>query len=195
MDEGKSTFTCAFCAEVFENHQDLIDHLEIRHYALHCQRFAEIFGEEIRKCGHDGCNVRSPTTEQAFGGLFQKFYKFFENDEGFRNLLQDPMRLLFTSLPAITYLIETYLESHGPCKIQVCLGVRFERDEKVIEAGFWSFNESVLNKTDIADVEARAVEKIEKSIQAYTEKGSGWVVHEVYALLIKIGKYNPFQAS
>ena len=40
-------------------------------------------------------------------------------------------------------------------------------------------------------MEARAVKKIEKSIQAYTEKGSGWVVHEVYVLLIKIGKYNP----
>src|SRR5207253_5596813 len=91
----KTTFTCAFCTEIFRNQSSFFDHLEQEHYSLDCQVFCDHFNEAIRnETDLTDFRIERPTLTQAFGGCFRTYNKSFTLEEGYGDLLCDPLRLL-----------------------------------------------------------------------------------------------------
>jgi len=194
---SKTIYTCAFCEEVFSTRDELSEHLRDVHYSPKCRQFSDILSNDVRECnGLEKFCVKPPLVTKCFDGTTQRFDKLFEDEEaGYGDLLRDPLRLLNILRTAVISLVSSFVNDLGPCKIQLCLSILFDREEEVAEPGFWSVFEPTHIDGEVPEVVDRAGEKIQKSLEAYTQKGSGWVVNRVTSLILKISKYNPLQAS
>src|SRR5207253_11158929 len=65
----------------------------------------------------------------------------------------------------------------------------------VLEVGFWSTYTLIYNPNDVPELIDQAYEKIQRSIEAFAEKGSGWVIHCVHVVYIKVAKNEPLRPS
>ena len=129
-------------------------------------------------------------------GTVQEFKKYFNEDEGYYSLLLDPFALMSYLSQPLQYLITSVIkELRCPCKVQICLTILFDKGEDTCVTGFWSSYEEVYTAVDVPEFLTRATQKINDSLEAYSEKGSGWVINLISSITVKMSKYNPMQAS
>jgi hypothetical protein len=56
-------------------------------------------------------------------------------------------------------------------------------------------NVPLFQESDIDEYIKRSYDKLDKEMSEYQGKGSGWTVHKVLSLEVRINQYNPLRGS
>jgi len=98
----------------------------------------------------------------------------------------------------IIKLIRRYLLMWGSVMINFSLDTCYnipQKDEDPVERSFKTTSNPIFHETDIEDVIHDGIMKIEREMQEYEGKGSGFSLFAIEGILLNISKYNPLRAG
>jgi hypothetical protein len=132
-------------------------------------------------------------TESAF----QKFLQVFSYKP--ESIINDSTKFLLEIRKEIKNLLFFAISKLKSIKDQMCLSVNFikgvgnEKTEQI--SYFQSVTRPISNISLFNNLFLKIINDIDSKIQDYVEKGSGWIVNDIYKIDIRIGVYNPIYGS
>lgn len=176
----KTDFTCSYCSEVFPSRHLLLNHLD-SHHNRDLRPECCIFENEF--------NIEGPAMKCKLA--HNETHREYVRELG----LRDPLTAFTLLFHPLELLILTCLDQLINCKIQLCLAIDFVRGDSSIRSYFLSFFTPVYNFNEVPTVISDAYNKIKQSIDAFVERGSGWIIVGVHCMVLKIAKIDPFRPS
>jgi hypothetical protein len=177
---------CLYCKKSFINQNTLTKHL------IKCGNMIG-FGRK-NKLPKLPANSKFMLSRVAFKAFLQQYELFSEKT------FKDVTEFFSFYKKDIIELIARVLEKLGPMKIQFCLSVSFatqvKQDFEIYTIGYFCANVITLNNINqIENKFSELIDFMDNEIQEFTSRGSGWYIHDIDRLDLRIGQYNPISGS
>ena len=108
---------------------------------------------------------------------------------------RDLIRFFETFKPKIEQKLREELQEMTNIKYQICVKVKMKKNDENSHPYFHSKQNTILNISNIPSSISQSQQKIQETLEKWTQNGSGWIVQRVEEMYINVAKYNPFRGG
>ena len=208
------TYRCSMCFDYFYDYEKYVSHLRrcnnfttqskcfycgygfkckngmVKHLIRHKYQFGFAKDSRLPKLSEDSKFMLS---RHAFKAFLQQYELYSEKK------FDDSTEFLTFYKIDLIELISSIIDKVGQIKSQFCLSVSFAKqmnDIEIYSIGYFCTSQLTINNVQqFKEYYPQLIDYFNNAVENYTSLGSGWYIHDVDRIDVRIGIYNPLVGS